>query len=107
MAQRSATDDEEQGNLCSWREFFGHVSLPALSFVCLAVWLHAADALIVATMLPSIVATIGGAGLVSWSIALYEICFCGGRGRQCSSRCVTGCARPCSWLRWPLALAAF
>ena len=73
MAQRSATDDEEQGTFVSWREFFGHVSLPALSFVCLAVWLHAADALIVATMLPSIVATIGGAGLVSWSIALYEI----------------------------------
>ena len=71
MAQRSATDDEEQGTFVSWREFFGHVSLPALSFVCLAVYCMA-DALIVATMLPSI-ATIGGAGLVSWSIALYEI----------------------------------
>jgi MFS family permease len=39
----------------------------------LAVWLHAADALIVATMLPSIVGDIGGAGLVGWSVSLYEI----------------------------------
>ena len=73
MAQRSDNHNEEKVTFVSWREFLGNVSLPALSFVCLAVWLHAADALIVATMLPSIVATIGGAGLVSWSIALYEI----------------------------------
>lgn len=46
---------------------------PSLALVCLAVWLHAADSLIVATMLPSIVSEVGDAGLVSWSVSLYEI----------------------------------
>lgn len=57
----------------SWREFLGSSHTAALALVCLAVWLHAADALIVATMLPSIVAEVGGAGLVGWSVSLYEI----------------------------------
>ena len=57
----------------SWREFLGSSHARALALVSLAVWLHAADSLIVATMLPSIVATIGGAALVGWSVSLYEI----------------------------------
>lgn len=57
----------------SWREFLSSAYMPALALVCLSVWLHAADSLIVATMLPSIVADIGGAGLVGWSVSLYEI----------------------------------
>ncbi|MCV0396049.1 MAG: MFS transporter [Rhizobiaceae bacterium] len=57
----------------SWREFRGSPYAASLALVCLAVWLHAADSLIVATMLPSIVAEIGGAALVGWSVSLYEI----------------------------------
>lgn len=57
----------------SWREFLTSSYAPSLALVCLAVWLHAADSLIVATMLPSIVSEVGGAGLVSWSVSLYEI----------------------------------
>lgn len=57
----------------SWREFVGSPYAASLALVCLAVWLHAADSLIVATMLPSIVAEIGGAALVGWSVSLYEI----------------------------------
>jgi MFS family permease len=57
----------------SWREFLGSPYAASLALVCLAVWLHAADSLIVATMLPSIVAEIGGAALVGWSVSLYEI----------------------------------
>lgn len=57
----------------SWPEFLGSAYMPALALVCLSVWLHAADSLIVATMLPSIVAEIGGAGMVGWSVSLYEI----------------------------------
>ena len=57
----------------SWREFLSSAYTPALALVCLSVWLHAADSLIVATMLPSVVAEIGGAGLVGWSVSLYEI----------------------------------
>jgi MFS family permease len=56
-----------------WREFLGSPYAASLALVCLAVWLHAADSLIVATMLPSIVAEIGGAALVGWSVSLYEI----------------------------------
>lgn len=57
----------------SWREFVGSPYAASLALVCLAVWLHAADSLIVATMLPSIVSEIGGAALVGWSVSLYEI----------------------------------
>lgn len=57
----------------SWREFLKTGCAPALALVCLAVWPHAVDELIVATMLPSIVAEIGGAGLVGWTVSLYEI----------------------------------
>ena len=57
----------------SWREFLGSSHARSLALVSLAVWLHAADSLIVATMLPSIVADIGGAALVGWSVSLYEI----------------------------------
>ena len=57
----------------SWGEFLGSAYAVSLALVCLAVWLHAADSLIVATMLPSIVAEIGGAALVSWSVSIYEI----------------------------------
>jgi MFS family permease len=57
----------------SWREFLGQGYGAALALVCLAVWLHAADSLIVATMMPAIVEGIGGAAFVSWSVSIYEI----------------------------------
>jgi MFS family permease len=57
----------------SWREFLASPYAASLTLVCLAVWLHAADSLIVATMLPSIVAEIGGTAMVGWSVSLYEI----------------------------------
>jgi MFS family permease len=59
--------------LAGWRELRDRKSLARLLFVCLGVWLHAADALLVTTMMPRIVADIGGARLVSWTISLYEI----------------------------------
>lgn len=57
----------------AWSEIATRDHAPALALVCLGVWLHAADGLIVATMLPAIVAEIGGGALVAWSVALYEI----------------------------------
>lgn len=57
----------------SWRSFLSSGFSTSLGLVCLAVWLHAADSLIVATMMPSMVADIGGAALVSWSVSIYEI----------------------------------
>ncbi|NIA68646.1 MFS transporter [Pelagibius litoralis] len=56
-----------------WREILSREHGPSLALVCLGVWLHAADALLVATMMPAIVAEIGGTRLISWTVALYEI----------------------------------
>ncbi len=66
-------DNMDTESFVSWREFLTSAYAPSLALVCLAVWLHAADSLIVATMLPSIVSEVGGSGLVSWSVSLYEI----------------------------------
>lgn len=44
-----------------------------LAVVCFGVWLHAADELITATLVPSVVRDIGGAELIAWTLALYEI----------------------------------
>ena len=41
--------------------------------LCLGVWLHAADMLVTATLMPSVVADIGGTEYVSWTISLYQI----------------------------------
>ncbi len=57
----------------SWREVLTRQHGPALILVCMGVWLHAAESLLVATMMPAIVADIGGAEQVAWTIALYEI----------------------------------
>ncbi len=65
--------DKTADSFVSWREFLTSAYVPSLALVCLAVWLHAADGLIVATMLPSIVSEVGGAALVGWSVSLYEI----------------------------------
>ncbi len=73
MADTNPKPDFNKEAFVSWREFLSSAYTPALALVCLSVWLHAADSLIVATMLPSIVAEIGGAGLVGWSVSIYEI----------------------------------
>ncbi len=73
MAEVSNISEADTETFVSWREFLTSKFKSSLALVCLAVWLHAAESLIVATMLPSIVADVGGAGLVGWSVSLYEI----------------------------------
>ncbi|MCR9255580.1 MAG: MFS transporter [Alphaproteobacteria bacterium] len=68
--EKSGSSEE---SFVSWREFLAANPVASLILLCVAVWLHAADSLIVATMLPSMVAEIGGASLVGWSVTLYEI----------------------------------
>jgi MFS family permease len=41
--------------------------------LCGGVWLHAADTLVMATLVPAVVADIGGIAYVAWTIALYQI----------------------------------
>ncbi|EKE72104.1 MFS transporter [Oceanibaculum indicum] len=73
MADMVSDTEQDTETFVSWREFLGSPYAASLALVCLAVWLHAADSLIVATMLPAIVAEIGGIALVGWSVSLYEI----------------------------------
>jgi MFS family permease len=56
-----------------WREILHPAHFQSLALVCVSVWLHAADAMLVATMIPAIVEDIGGTRLISWTFALYEI----------------------------------
>ena len=56
-----------------WGDLIRSGYFARLALICTGVWLHAADALMVATLIPSILADIGGAELVAWTIALYEI----------------------------------
>ena len=75
-AEPNENDDNNHdaaGKAIPWRDLLRPHHAQPLAIVCLAVWLHAADSLVVATMLPSIVETIGGAGLVAWNVALYLV----------------------------------
>ena len=72
-APNSAAPLPQQDSYVSWGEFLRSGYSAPLALVCLAVWLHAADSLIVATMLPSMVSDIGGAAFVSWTVSIYEI----------------------------------
>ncbi|MDF1719353.1 MAG: MFS transporter [Minwuia sp.] len=56
-----------------WRELLQGGNLPRFIVLCLGVWLHAADSLMVATLMPSAVLDIGGAPWLGWTIALYEV----------------------------------
>ena len=69
----SLAPDTQESSYVSWTEFLRSGYLSSLLLVCLAVLLHAADSLIVATMLPSIVADVQGASLVGLTVSLYEI----------------------------------
>ncbi len=71
MTTATPTRPVGQTDFVSWREFLTSPYAASLALVCLAVWLHAADSLIVATMMPSMVAEIGGAHLVGWNVSLY------------------------------------
>ena len=53
-----------------WGDLLRSGYFARLALICTGVWLHAADALMVATLIPSILADIGGAALVAWTIAL-------------------------------------
>ena len=65
--------DKPASEHVAWAELLNRQHALPLVLVCLGVWLHAADSLLVATKLPSIVFEIGGAAVVGWTIALYEI----------------------------------
>lgn len=54
-----------------WRELAGEGRLGRLALLCLGIWLNAADALITATVMPSVARDIGGYAYFGWAIAGY------------------------------------
>jgi MFS family permease len=54
-----------------WRDLAATAELPKFILLCLGVWLHAADSLLVATVMPKAVAEIGGVVFINWAAALY------------------------------------
>lgn len=70
---RPSSLDLTQAERVSWREILTRTHGPSLAVVCLGVWLHAADSLLVSTMMPAIVSEVGGVAFIPWTVALYEI----------------------------------
>jgi hypothetical protein len=56
-----------------WREVAATGQLGKFTVLCLGVWLHAADSLLTATVMPAAVAEIGGVALFNWALALYQL----------------------------------
>src|SRR3954447_14292935 len=54
-------------------ELWASGQLGRFVLLCLGVWLHAADSLLTATLVPAIVDEIGGVAYVGWTISLYQI----------------------------------
>ena len=54
-----------------WREILAPQYLTRFLFLCLGVWLNAADSLVTVTITPSIAQDIGGFRYFAWSVAAF------------------------------------
>lgn len=93
------TPDTIDTEPAGWRALATRRYAPALAMVSLGVWLHAADSLLVATMLPAMVAEIGGQALVAWTVALYEV-------GSIVAGAASGLLAIRHGMRWPMGIAA-
>lgn len=57
----------------NWRALASSGVLWRFTFLGLGIWLHAADELIISTLITDIVGDIGGIELLGWNLALYEL----------------------------------
>jgi MFS family permease len=57
----------------AWRDLSASGLLGRFVLLCTGVWLHAADSLVTATIVPAIVYEIGGVAYVAWTISLYQV----------------------------------
>jgi MFS family permease len=55
----------------SWADVVGEGRLPRFILICLGVWLHAADSLVTATIMPSVGADLDGYAYFGWATAGY------------------------------------
>lgn len=53
----------------SWKDVLAEGRLAQFVLICLAVWLHAADSLVTATIMPSVGAALGGYAYFGWATA--------------------------------------
>lgn len=56
----------------NWRKLWASGHLGRFLILCIGIWLHAANGQFIATILPHMVADLGGVNLVNWTGALYE-----------------------------------
>ena len=54
-----------------WRDLVSPALAPRAALVLLGVWLNAADALVTATIMPSVARDLGGAAYYGWAVAFY------------------------------------
>lgn len=57
----------------SWKAILSNRHFPAFILLCFGIWLHAADTMLTATVVPVLVADIGGAEFIAWTMALYVL----------------------------------
>jgi MFS family permease len=57
----------------TWRDLWASRQLGRFILLCLGVWLHAADSLVTATIVPAMTDEIGGIAYVGWTISLYQV----------------------------------
>ena len=65
------TVDAAQTPTAGWRDLLAPATLPRLAFLCLGMWLNAADSLVAVTLTPTIAGEIGGFQYFGWSVAAY------------------------------------
>ena len=54
-----------------WRELMTPALASRFAFLCLGIWLNAADALVTVTLTPTIAGEIGGFQYIGWSVAAF------------------------------------
>jgi MFS family permease len=57
----------------TWSDLLGEGRLPRFALICLGVWLNAADALVTATIMPSVGGELGGYAYFSWATAGFLV----------------------------------
>jgi MFS family permease len=57
----------------AWKELLDTGGVGKFALLTFGIWLHAADLLLTATIIPTVVGEIGGMRYVNWSISLYQI----------------------------------
>lgn len=64
---------EASASAGGWADLLQPALLPRFALICLGVWLNAADALVTATIMPSVGQDLGGLAYFSWAVAGFLV----------------------------------